>query len=68
MREVGIGELGSGDGGEPSSLGTSQKGIATVIFVDIYISISIVLLAWSLARSHEIDLRAIAIRRENCSL
>ena len=34
--------------------------------VDMYISI--VLLAWSLARSHEIDLRAIAIRRENCSL
>ena len=34
--------------------------------VDMYISI--IVLAWSIARSHEIDLSAIAIRRENCSL
>ena len=34
--------------------------------VDLYISI--VLLAWSLARSCEIDLSAIAFRRENSSL
>jgi hypothetical protein len=67
----GIAVIGAEDNDATSSMhGTMAGGTASRYRrqqrVDLYISI--VLLAWSLARSDEINLSAIAVGRENCSL